>query len=169
MGRKLTLTDELIKEFEQIIGEGNNYNTAFEYLGVPKDTYYSWLRRADEALEKKGKLTKSEHMYVNFAHVIKKARNYAKRRHQAVIAKIDPENPDWKKSAWWLERNYPEEYALRGRLDIHETKNINVAIQENINIEVAITDEKAERIADIFAEQYKIAGRTKLPKGTKVE
>ena len=164
MGRKLTLTDKLIKEFAQIIKEGNNYNTAYEYLGIPHDTYYSWLRRADEAELKKGKLTKTEELYINFAHTIREARMFAKRRHQNVISKLDPKKENWLKSKWWLERNYPKEYGEQTKIDINETKNVNISIKESIDLKMEISNEKAERIRRIVADLLP-TGRAKLTDG----
>ena len=152
MGRKLTLTDKLTDEFVQIIKEGNNYNTAYGYLGIPEHTFFSWLRRADEALEKKGRLTKSEHMYVKFAQSIGKARMFAKRRHQNIISKIDPKKENWLKSKFWLERNYPKEYGEQTKIDINETKNVNITIKESIDLKMEISNAKAERMRRIVAD-----------------
>jgi len=57
----------------EILEAGNYQKTAYESLGIPKATYFNWLKEGEKAESKEGKLTKKEETYLDFLDSIKRA------------------------------------------------------------------------------------------------
>jgi len=64
MGRKSTLTKLIQSQIVEILEAGNYQKTAYESLGIPEATYFSWLKEGEKAESKEGKLTKKEKVYM---------------------------------------------------------------------------------------------------------
>lgn len=100
---KPKLTEELAKEAITLVENGATNQDVINYLGVAEGTFYQWLRdpknRAQDAL----------------AQGLKKAETKRKLWHLQRIQDA-AKNGDWKASAWYLERRYPNEYARTQRI-----------------------------------------------------
>jgi len=72
MGRKSALTKLIQSQIVEILEAGNYQKTAYESLGIPKATYFNWLKQGEQAEDKEGKLTKNEETCLDFLDSIKK-------------------------------------------------------------------------------------------------
>ncbi len=155
---KSTLTKEIQAQIVEILEAGNYQKTAYESLGIPKATYFNWLKEGEKAESKEGKLTKKEETYLDFLDSIKRAVQVARQKNLqcvqdatqggAVISETEYFDksgnvsskktvysaPSWQAAAWFLERTSPDEF---GRRDRHE--HIGKG-GRNITIEVVYDD-----------------------------
>ena len=150
-GRPTSLTPEVQAEIEQILKEGNTQRTACGYVGICEDTYYNWLQLAEIAREKPEKERgKYDDIYIQFSDTVKKARHFARRRFNGIISKAADKT--WPAAAWWLERNYPEEYGQRSRVDMNENRNVNHNINIKHDVKEELSNANAGTVLDIMAE-----------------
>lgn len=105
MPRKLKLNDEVIKDLCNYISNGLTNKDACAICGIPEETFYSWLRDAENGTGNKSHLQ----IKIKLAQSLKKAEANFKAFHLTKIMKSS--NEDWKASAWMLERKFPKEYA----------------------------------------------------------
>lgn len=73
MGRKSTLTKLIQAQIVEILEAGNYQKTAYESLGIPKATYFNWLKEGEKVEAKEVYLTKKEKVYLDFLDSIKRA------------------------------------------------------------------------------------------------
>lgn len=109
-GRPTTLTDDLIDQFVEKLGEVPYLETAAALLSVGESTVYAWIDRADR--EKAQGLTGAESVYIRFADAQKKAR--ANQEALLLQGVQRGSGGNWQNLAWILERTRPSRY---GRLD----------------------------------------------------
>lgn len=97
------LTQELADRAIALIKNGASNADVIAYLGVAETTFYAWIREPKNRAQKQ------------LAQGIKKAEVDRKMFH---IRRINDaaKNGDWKASAWYLERRYPNEYARTQRI-----------------------------------------------------
>lgn len=100
---KPKLTDELADKALDLIKGGATNADVIAWLGVVESTFYAWLK--DPKTEAQRKLSEG----------IKKAEVERKLWHLNKIHQA-AKNGDWKASAWYLERRYPNEYARTNRV-----------------------------------------------------
>jgi hypothetical protein len=96
VGSGVAITPDKKKEILAILTVGSTRNTAADYVGVGRSTLSETIGRDKE-----------------FHEQIKRAEAQGKLRHEKKIAEADA----WQASAWHLERKYPEEYALKHKLE----------------------------------------------------
>lgn len=121
-GRPTKLTAELQEEMVSIIRGGNYVETACAFVGITKETFYQWLRRAAKERERLSKnprfrMKESEAIYVEFSDAIKKAQSQAEIRDVLIIGKAAEHT--WQAAAWRLERKFPAKWG-RGRREDDE-------------------------------------------------
>jgi len=85
VGRKSTLTELIQSQIVEILEAGNYQKTAYESLGIPKATYYDWLKEGEKAEAKEVYLTKKEKVYLDFSDTIKKAVQVARQKNLQCI------------------------------------------------------------------------------------
>lgn len=100
---KPKLTDELADKALDLIKGGATNADVIAWLGVVESTFYAWLK--DPKTDPQRKLSEG----------IKKAEVERKLWHLNKIHQA-AKNGDWKASAWYLERRYPNEYARTNRV-----------------------------------------------------
>lgn len=100
---KPKLTPELAEEAIRLVKGGASNADVISYLGVAESTFYAWLRDPQNDAQ------------AELAQGIKKAETERKLWHLQRIHKAAEEG-DWKASAWYLERRYPNEYARTQRI-----------------------------------------------------
>lgn len=109
MGRPTKLTPELQAEICELIRKGNFVETACEAVGVHKGTYYNWRNRGERS---------AKGVYCDFFNAIKRAEADGEAAHVANIAADNTNTKDWQRSAWWLERRYPQRWGKVDRVDV---------------------------------------------------
>ena len=115
MGKSL-LTKEIQKQIVEILEAGNYQKTAYESLGIPKATYFNWLKEGEKAEAKEGNLAKKEETYLDFLDSIKKAVQVARKVNLAVIHKA-AQDGSWQAAAWFLERTDFEHFGNKSKFE----------------------------------------------------
>ena len=87
-------TPEIVKEICKYISEGLTQKDAAILADISDDTFHRWLKDADKT---------------EFSEGIKKAKVKNKAHH---INKISNDK-SWQSSAWYLERIYKDEFAIK--------------------------------------------------------
>jgi len=83
---------------------------------IPEATYYNWLKQAEIAESKAGKLTKKEEVFIEFLESIKKAVQKARQVNLAVIHKA-AQDGSWQAAAWFLERTDFEHFGNKSKFE----------------------------------------------------
>lgn len=104
-GRPPGITPEITRELTEAIKAGAYIETAIVAAGVPKSTFYDWLRHA----ERDHKEGKRKSVYIGFAREIRIA---LARTELDLIKKVQGDGPHWQRYAWMLERRFRERWAL---------------------------------------------------------
>lgn len=103
--RKLSL--ETTARFTRAIKLGCTVDAAADYAGVHRTTVWAWMRGGREG---------KSPAHVAFAEAVDKAMADFR---VAALARIHLASNDWwQAAAWLLERRFPEEFALRNRLEL---------------------------------------------------
>lgn len=97
------LTEELADEAIRLVRNGATNADVIAYIGVVESTFYNWLKNPKTESQRK------------LSEGLKKAETERKLWHLQRIHKAAEEG-DWKASAWYLERRYPNEYARTQRI-----------------------------------------------------
>lgn len=100
---KPKLTPELAEEAIKLVSNGASNADVIAYLGVAEGTFYTWLREPKNDAQRA------------LAQGLKKAETERKLWHLQRIHEA-AKSGDWKASAWYLERRYPNEYARTQRI-----------------------------------------------------
>ena len=122
-GRRTTLTQKIQDCLVENIKDGNYYTTACGYCQVPESTFYLWMKRGEEELEriieaqkKTGKPvepSRREGIFLEFVETIKNASAIA----EVTAVKKVLQDKDWKAHMTWLERRFADRWK---RKDHHE-------------------------------------------------
>ncbi|MFH1670394.1 MAG: hypothetical protein ABIA92_02300 [Patescibacteria group bacterium] len=94
MARPTKYTEDTINGICKWIMGGNSYVDACTMAGISYQTFNEWRHEKSE-----------------FSDAIKKAE--AKCKAARISRILDASEEKWQAAAWWLERRYPDEYALR--------------------------------------------------------
>jgi len=84
---------EITEEICKYLRAGNSQKDSAVLAGIGESTYYEWMDNPE------------------FAEPIKKAEQECKSRNIAIIQKAAEKS--WQAGAWWLERKYNSEFALK--------------------------------------------------------
>jgi transposase len=107
IGRPSKLTKKVEEALAAALRAGNYVDTACEYAGISRATFYRWLEQA----EKPG-ATKA---FRDFRDAIKKASADAEVYAVGVVKQAMPAN--WQAAMTFLERRYPQKWGRRDRLE----------------------------------------------------
>jgi hypothetical protein len=113
-GAPTTLTPEIQAKLVQLLGAGNYVDVACAASGVPRPTFYGWMKRG--ALD--GEAPEDER-YREFRAAIERARAEGEAMLVTIIAKAA--RSSWQAAAWILERHQPERWerpSQRQRLEL---------------------------------------------------
>ena len=110
VGRPTKRTPEREQRLLDALRAGNTRGHACVYAGFEQHSFQRWMLR-----------------YAHFAQAVEKAEADAIVRHVANIAKAAADG-QWTASAWWLERRYPQDYALRFQNDAIAAAGVQVTI-----------------------------------------
>jgi len=95
-------SEAMVKEISKYLESGMNIEDTCVLAGISKETFFTWRK------------TKSD-----FSDSTKKAQ--AKNKANAVVRIQRAGEKQWQALAWWLERKYPEEFALKQNLSMSQT------------------------------------------------
>lgn len=96
------LTEEIIARLATLVRAGNYIATACAAAGVPRQSFYAWLRRGESTAPGDG-------LYRKLKTEIDQARAEGE---AALVTRITLEaQRNWAAAAWMLERSYPDRWA----------------------------------------------------------
>ena len=121
---KPKLTEELAEEAIKLVKGGASNQDVISWLGVSEGTFYGWIKNPRNKAQEQ------------LAEGLKKAETERKLWHLQRIHRA-AEKGDWKASAWYLERRYPNEYARTQRISgeivtAHKSDALSEAIKETV-------------------------------------
>lgn len=127
-GTTMLLDDVKRDELLNLIVLGLPVNKAVGMVNIGETTFYSWMSRGMIEHERLStvvgaKPNPDEEIYLNFWKSVTRARNEAIAKKVAVVSSAAAQG-DWKASAWWLERQVPDEF---GRIDRQEILSQSVS------------------------------------------
>lgn len=120
MGRPTKLTTETQERIVSALRAGNYQDTAAQYAGITRQTFYSWLERGRierERISAGEKPRKTETIYLDFVDAVETARADAEARTVALVMKAANEGT-WQAAAWFLERSHPQRWGRLNRTEI---------------------------------------------------
>jgi len=94
------LTPRVMKKIVNAIKLGNYIETACEYAGISKDTFYRWLKKGE---------TEPHSKYAKFLIQVREALAVA----EAYSVQKIKQSDQWQSQAWWLERKFPDRWGKR--------------------------------------------------------
>ena len=115
MGRPTKLNEQVIATMETAISSGATMNMAEAHAGIGKNSSMLWMKRGAE--------DEAPKIYRDFRERIMRARDKAGLRWLAEIQRIGRDNNDWRAYAWLLERNFPQQFGARQRLEVAEAQS----------------------------------------------
>ncbi|MNS51706.1 hypothetical protein D3C72_843960 [compost metagenome] len=133
-GRPTIISDAIVKQIEQALLSGAFVETACDFAGISRETFYAWLKRGAaernrrDALKKpidklKGKelereiaRRREEDPYLRFSDTVKKTQADAEVGLLAQIASHGKES--WQANAWILERKFPDRYGVKRKVQV---------------------------------------------------
>lgn len=138
LGRKTTLTKELLKQIIEHSQLGLADQTIFKALGIPKSTWYLWKNKGIALIEKteqrkkeykSKKALQDAQKLIDFVHAIKKGRQIKIARCVRTIDKAMEET--WQAAAWYLERVAYKSYGRKETIK----QNIDMTIKKDSPID----------------------------------
>lgn len=114
-GQPFTLTPELIEKVTAYLRTGAYVETAVLACGVPKVTFYSWLKRANLAREAGTKAGPEDALCLKFLNAVEKV--MAESELQALSQITLAATTNWQAAAWRLERKYPDRWGRKDRVE----------------------------------------------------
>ena len=129
-GRKTIMSDDLVKNILALIEIGSPVKDVVKSQGISEPTYYHWLKRGADEMERlernsNAKPNPSEVEFLEFFKSVERAKSVAVNKHVAVVSNAG-KNGDWRASAWWLERQRPEEFGKDAPTIIESQTNNNL-------------------------------------------
>lgn len=122
------ITDQLV----ELIAGGMKREDSCDMIGINQDTFYAWLKDKRKP---------------EFSEAIKKAEMACKQRNIARIQNASKKN--WQAAAWWLERKYPEEFAIRQKLEHSGPNGGPIPTKTDVDLS-RLTDAQLVRLADVL-------------------
>ena len=123
---------ELRTKVIELARAGHALEVVAEYLDIGRSTLFGALARAEEARERRNageELSPDDQAELDFCSVLRSVRAEVAMKHET---KQQAGGPDWKASAWLLERRYPDVYSARSKTEITGADggpvNINAAV-----------------------------------------
>lgn len=115
-GRRTKCTPRITDKICEALRDGNFVKVACEYVGIGESTYYLWVERGREELERvaedgRRSIRKSEEPYVEFMESVTHARAAAEVESVQRLRKAAAE--DWRADAWFLEHSFPDRWGRR--------------------------------------------------------
>lgn len=134
-GRETKLNKEMIAEISSYIELGFTIKDTCEAVGIEQSTFFNWKNQGK--LDKENGI-KSE--FLEFLESIKKGKHKIK---QLMLSKIvQAANENWNAAAWWVERNFPEDYSLKPELRKIKNKSKSKKVESDVGEILSKLNEK---------------------------
>lgn len=145
----LLLTDEVHDRIVGTLRLGNYVEHAASYAGISRGTLYNWLKKGDEAREKRDngiELDEVEERYARFSEDVDNARATAVVRNVSIIQQAAQTN--WQAAGWWLERTAPQHFGRQVRTELSGPNQ--GPVQVNVSRDELI--EEINRLLDVVTD-----------------
>ena len=119
---------ERVKKITQALCDGQGRVRACKIAGIRYDTFMEWMRSKPE-----------------FSEAVKKAEATGNDKIKDICQRRIIEDKSWQSAAWWLERNYPDQYSLKQR---HDITSDGKALGLNIVVQDSETADELKRLAN---------------------
>jgi len=110
MSRPEKITYELITKICEDTARGYSYDQAALNNGISASTFFRWMR--------KGKELDAEQIYIDLARLVDEASEFSEAEALQLIRSAALVGRNWKASAWFLERRFPEKYGKKSLADL---------------------------------------------------
>lgn len=130
-GRPTKLTEDLSARIVQYIRTGQYVETACAAVGLNKDTYYAWLRRAAAYREERrlgARKRQGEEIYLLFSDAVERGLAEAEMRDVNIIGAASASQ--WQAAAWRLERRHPQRWGRVERVQLSGPDGAPIATQD---------------------------------------
>lgn len=107
---KLKLNDKIIERAKELASNGNYDYVIAGAIGIGRRTFYAWLQKGEADYEKG-----VSSIFRQFYEAMEESRSIAET--EAVKGILAAGQKQWQALAWFLERRYPERWALKKRGD----------------------------------------------------
>jgi len=108
--RPQKITEELIYKICEDIARGYSYDQAALNNGISASTFFRWVR--------KGKEPDAEQIYKDLVRLVDEASEFSEAEALQLIRSEAIVGRNWKASAWFLERRFPEKYGKKNITDL---------------------------------------------------
>ena len=152
-GRPTGLTTEVEEVLLKNVRGGLPIKSAALAVGISERTFHNWMKRGlDESYRvSKGEAQNpTEEPFLNFSKSVEQAKEEAKALHVSVVSKAGL-NGDWRASAWWLQRQFRDEFGDNPPLvaqTVNNSLNISTTMAE---LDALIEEVKVSRKKELEA------------------
>jgi transposase len=115
--RPQKITYELIYKICEDIARGFSYDQAALNNGISASTFFRWMR--------KGKELDAEQIYKDLVRLVDVASEFSEAEALQLIRSEAIMSRNWKASAWFLERRFPEKYGKKNITDLKKEEESN--------------------------------------------
>lgn len=126
VGRKSKLTKELIEIVKEYLKTGVFIKIICQFIGINRDTFYSWLKQGDKD-KKENKIT----LYSEFSDTYKHNKDYALIFHLENIQKIASKS-NLQASIFYLKTRYPQYFSDNPELRKQKKPKIK-SVESDVN------------------------------------
>jgi transposase len=123
IGRPLKLNDELIKKLCSYIRNGSYAVTACKCSGLSEVSYYAYIKQGEEDIEKG-----IESIFTKLLKSVKSAEAEAEHELASMVRETALDKKEWLPAMTFLERRHPERWGRRDRLQVDESKQIQINV-----------------------------------------
>lgn len=135
VGRPSEFDDKTIESIIGNIRMGVPIKTSAIVAGISESAFHKWMQRGGDEqyrINRGEKPIPTEGQYLQFFQSVMRAKEEAKALHVGVITR-EAKDGDWRASAWWLSRQYRDEFGddpAPKIQNIHNTLNITTTMSE---------------------------------------
>ena len=108
---------ELIALICEDIARGFSYDKAAQNNGIAASTFFRWLRKGHEG--------GYEDVFKHFAREVKAASEFSEDEALQLIRSAATIGRNWKASAWFLEKRFPEKYGKAPKDKTQKDNEVN--------------------------------------------
>ncbi|MGR9527668.1 hypothetical protein ACSS31_28830 (plasmid) [Priestia megaterium] len=138
-GRKMKLTQDLIKEASTLLKAGNYTETVCQYLGIHKSTWYRWMAEGEKA--KSG-------LKRDFYLEMKSAESYAEISNVNIVRK-SAQDGNWQAAMTFLEPKFPERWGRKEKVsaDLNHSGEVTEKKDYSITHKIEEYQDAYEKVA----------------------
>jgi hypothetical protein len=133
---------EIVDEICANIVMGNSFKDACILSDISHDTFYTWIKK-----------------YPDFSDRVKKSESECKKRNIGIIQKAAINT--WQAAAWYLERRYRDEYALK--TEVEHKGEVQRKIVFILPEQLKLSPEKIKDLQENFSDKIEMRVTSGIP------